>query len=205
MKADTEATLMRSSDNPALLRRTLKGNLVDIEKLDKLTDHLVEISRYDSKAATAKEDVELESTIQEIVQQFNRRIKGNGLKIKLETEPAHVRSDPYGLRQLITIILDNAVKYSKPKGQINVRSLKKNKSAIVTVQDHGIGIPAGDLPHIFERFYRSPNVNTSKEKSTGYGLGLPLAKDIVEIHGGTLVVRSKEHEGTTVTITLPLA
>jgi signal transduction histidine kinase len=204
MKADTEATLMTSPDNAALLRRALKDNLVDIEKLDKLTDHLVEISRYDSKAAVAEEDVELGSIIKEVIRQFNRRIKDNGLKIKVETEPAQVHGDMHGLSQLITIILDNAIKYSNPKGQINVALLRKNRGAIITVKDHGIGIPAGDLPHIFERFYRSQNVNTNKKKSTGYGLGLPLAKDIVDIHGGTIVLHSKEHEGTTVTITLPV-
>ena len=205
MKADTEATLMRGSGNAALLRRALKDNLADIEKLDKLTDHLVEISRYDSKTATPKEAVEMESIVQEVVQQFNSRTKDNNVKIEVKTEPARIHGDPHGVRQLITIVLDNAIKYSKPKGQIKVTLLKKNKNVVIAVKDHGIGIPADDLPHIFERFYRSQNVNTNKKRAAGYGLGLPLAEDIVEIHGGSIAVHSREHEGATVTITLPLA
>ncbi len=205
MKADTEATLMRNSNDAALLRRTLKANLGDIEKLDKLTNHLVEISRYDSKVATAKETVELEDMIREIAQQFGRQTKDTKLTIKVDTEPAQVQGDPHGINQLITIVLDNAIKYSKPKGRIYVTLLKKNKDTVIAIKDNGIGIPTEDLPHVFERFYRSRNVNTNKTKTSGYGLGLPLAKDIVEQHGGSISVQSNEHEGTTVCITIPLA
>jgi signal transduction histidine kinase len=205
MKADTEATLMKGPNDAVLLRHTLEGNLGDIEKLDALTDHLLEISRLDSKAVNKTEVIELESITQEVLETFNQRVLDKKLKLRVQTEPAQVKGESQGLHQLITIILDNAIKYSMPKGQINLTLSKNNKQAIIVITDEGIGIPSDDLPHIFERFYRSQNVSSNKKKAAGYGLGLPLAKDIVELHGGSIVVHSKEHKGVTVSITLPLA
>lgn len=204
MKADTEATLMNSNSDVALLRRTLRDNLGDIDRLEKLTDHLVEISRYDSQVEATKKDVDLQALIDETVQQFNRRIKGSKLKIKVETRPIIIKADSYGLQQLITIILDNAAKYSRPRGQIKVRLLKKSKHVILTVEDNGIGIAKDDLPHIFERFYRSKKIAVNKKDTMGYGLGLPLARDIAALHNGSVTVQSKENEGTTVTVSLPI-
>lgn len=203
MKADTEATLMRGPNDAVMLRRALKDNLKDIKKLEKLTDHLIELSRRDSKAVIKTDIVDLEKIIQEAVLALSSRISDRKIKIYVKTEPTQVKGESQGLQQLIAIVLDNAIKYSDPKGQINLRLVNKGRQAIITIEDNGIGIPHDDLPHVFERFYRSKNINATKDKSNGYGLGLPLAKDIIELHGGQIVVQSKEHQGTTVNITLP--
>jgi signal transduction histidine kinase len=76
---------------------------------------------------------------------------------------------------------------------------------VLTVQDEGIGIPADDLPHVFERFYRSSNATSNQKTISGYGLGLPLAQEITDAHKGTIRIRSRENGGTTVRITLPRA
>ena len=204
MKADTEATLIRGPSDVVMLRRTLKDNLKDIENLEKLTDHLIDLSRRDSKTVTKTEMVDLESLTKEVVSSLGSRISDRKIKIFVKTEPAQIRGEAQGIQQLMTIVLDNAIKYSNPKNQINLRLVNKGKQAIITIEDNGIGIPQDDLPHIFERFYRSKNINETKDKSSGYGLGLPLAKDIVELHGGLIVVKSKEHQGTIVNITLPI-
>lgn len=205
MKADTEATLMLGSGDSALLRQTLKDNLKDIEKLEKLTEHLLDLSRHDSKATAKAEVLDVEKITKEVVSSLGPRIRHKKLKINLKTQSARVKAEPHGLNQLITIVLDNAIKYSHREGQISVNLINKGEQAIITIGDNGIGIPIDDLPHIFERFYRSKNINSTKDGSTGYGLGLPLAKDIVELSGGRIVVQSKEGQGTTVDITLPIA
>ncbi|HUD05304.1 MAG TPA: HAMP domain-containing sensor histidine kinase [Candidatus Saccharimonadales bacterium] len=205
MKADTEATLMRESNDAAMLRRTLKDNLKDIEKLEELTDHLIDLSRHDSKSTDRAEIINLENITNEVVSSMGPRIRHKKIKVNVKTEPAQVKAEPKGLHQLITIVLDNAIKYSDPKSQINLSLANKGKQAIITIEDNGIGIPSDDLPHIFERFYRSKNINTTKDRTTGYGLGLPLAKDIAELNGGLIVVQSKEGQGTTINITLPTA
>jgi len=204
MKADTEATLMDERNDAAVLRRTLQDNLHDIEKLERLTDHLLEISRYKSKSAPAKEDIDIDSIIRDVLQQFRQPIRANRLKTSTDTTPVRITGDPQALRQLITIVLDNAIKYSQPKGSIAVALTKDSKNAIITITDVGIGIRADDLPHIFESFYRAQTVATKQHQAVGYGLGLPLAKEIVETHNGTISVQSQEAKGTVVTIKLPL-
>ena len=92
---------------------------------------------------------------------------------------------------------------SKPM-RVALAITKDSKNAVITITDVGIGIPADDLPHIFESFYRAQTVAAEQHPAVGYGLGLPLAREIVEIHNGTISVRSKENEGTIVTIKLPL-
>lgn len=205
MKADTEATLMKKRPSSAALRRTLQDNLHDIEKLEKLANHLLEISRYKSLAAPAWEQVELENVIQEVLSQFQKSIGANHLQVKVKSTPLSVAGDQQGLTQLLTIVLDNAIKYSPTKGLITIILSKVNKYAVVKIKDEGIGIYDEDLPHIFERFYRAQNAVTHKQKHTGYGLGLPLAKEILELHNGSIGVQSQENKGTTVTIKLPLA
>ena len=204
MKADTEATLMQKSPGSAVLRRTLQDNLRDVEKLEKLANHLLEISRYKSTAVQAWQDIDLEATLQDVLKQFQLNIRDGRLKVKVKSVPIRFRGDQQGLRQLIAIVMDNAIKYSHSEGVISVTLAKANKYAAITVEDTGIGIAAEDLPHIFESFYRAQNTATKKKGVTGYGLGLPLAKEIVELHGGSIEVQSKENQGTTLTVKLPL-
>lgn len=203
MKADTEATLMKESNDPALLRETLQANLEDIESLDKLTDHLVEVSRYDSKTTINKEKLELNQIIDEVIKQFDHQVQAKKLLIKTQTPATEIYGEAHGIRQLLTIILDNAVKYSNKNGTITIKLQKSHKYIIISVKDNGIGIPKADLPHIFERFYRSNNVDQSKLKTKGYGLGLPLAKEIVERHNGSINIQSGPETGTIVTVKLP--
>ena len=196
---------MRGPSDVGLLRRTLEDNLKDIEKLEKLTGHLLDLSRHDSRATAKAEVLDLEIITKEVVASFSSRTRDKQIKVNVKTQPALVKAEPQGLNQLIAIVLDNAIKYSNPKGQINLSLDNKRQRAIMTIEDDGIGIPPDDLPHIFERFYRSKNVSTAKDRPTGYGLGLPLAKDIVELNGGLIDVHSKEGQGTTVSITLPIS
>ncbi|HVA11049.1 MAG TPA: HAMP domain-containing sensor histidine kinase, partial [Candidatus Dormibacteraeota bacterium] len=199
------ATLMKSPNDAESLRHTLQDNLRDIEKLDKLTGHLLEISRHDSRSISKVEVIELQSITEEALASFKKTITDKKLKVEAQTSSVRVRGESQGLHRLITIVLDNAIKYSQPKSRIELSLSKKNRQAIIVIKDEGLGIPASDLPHIFERFYRSKNVSANTKKTTGYGLGLPLAQEIVKRHGGSIIVHSKEHQGTSVHIKLPVA
>ena len=203
MKADTEATLMRHPDSAPQLQRALAENLTDIKKLDKLTNQLLEIARLDSPHHISKEIVDIEEVIKPIVKSFNRETKTPNIEFDIESTGYYVLANEQSIRQLLTIVLDNAVKYSSSKTRIQIKVVRQSKHVVITVDDSGIGIPKDDLPHVFERFYRSKNVSSSKYKITGYGLGLPLAKDIVQLYGGTISVDSKENVSTSVTISLP--
>ena len=103
--------------------------------------------------------------------------------------------------QAIRILIDNAIKYTPPGGEIRVSASCSDRLATITVQDTGVGIPTEDIPHIFDRFYR---VDRARTRATGgTGLGLPIAKAIVEAHGGRISLASQTGVGTLVTIVLP--
>jgi two-component system, OmpR family, sensor kinase len=112
-----------------------------------------------------------------------------------------VRGDPARLRQLFLVLLDNAVRYSKSDGAVKVEIGSSGGEVTVRVSDHGIGIPPEELERIFERFRRGGNAAAMNEE--GLGLGLPVAKAIVEAHKGRIEMASRLGEGTTVTVALP--
>jgi signal transduction histidine kinase len=112
-----------------------------------------------------------------------------------------VRGDPARLRQLFLVLLDNAVRYSKSDGAVKVEIGSSGGEVTVRVSDHGIGIPPEELERIFERFRRGGNAAVMNEE--GLGLGLPVAKAIVEAHKGRIEMASRPGEGTTVTVALP--
>lgn len=114
-----------------------------------------------------------------------------------------VRGDPARLRQLFLVLLDNAVRYSKSKGEVKVEIGSDDGEVTVRVSDRGIGIPAEELEGVFERFRRGGRASAMNEE--GLGLGLPVARAIVEAHKGRIEMASRPGEGTTVTVALPAA
>ncbi|TMC00670.1 MAG: hypothetical protein E6J42_00020 [Chloroflexi bacterium] len=117
--------------------------------------------------------------------------------------PAIVEGDPLRLRQLLTILVDNSIKYSPAGAAVDVRARAAGERALLQVTDNGRGIPAEAVPQIFERFYRVDKAR-SREMG-GAGLGLSIARWIAETHGGSIDIQSEPGKGTTVTVALPLA
>lgn len=205
MRADTEVTLMEKGLS-AKVQHTLQGNLRDIKRLERLTGRLLDIARYQNKAAKELTLLDFDEIVKDVIGQLHHAAQQKRVRIvKKNIQPVQIMGEQYGLQRLITIVLDNAVKYSRSRNPVSV-SLNRDKAfAVLVVQDSGIGIPVSDLPHVFERFYRSSNAKSDKKAVSGYGLGLPLAREIVDMHGGTIHIDSRENKGTTVRITLPLA
>lgn len=104
---------------------------------------------------------------------------------------------------MIMILLDNAIRYSRPGGEVMVSLVPAPGLLTLRVTDDGIGIEPGDLPMVFERFWRAPRA--AAQNIEGSGLGLPLARAVVEAHGGCIGIESRPGEGTTVSVTLPAA
>ena len=104
---------------------------------------------------------------------------------------------------MIYNVIDNAIKYTPRGGEVHASLARVGKRAVIRVTDTGIGIPADDLPHVFDRFYR---VDKARSRATGgTGLGLSIVKQIVQMHGGAISASSEEGKGTTFVIELPLA
>jgi signal transduction histidine kinase len=124
------------------------------------------------------------------------------LSLKLDPSPIRVLGDARRLKQVVLNLLDNAIKYTPAGGQIQVEVERVGSAAVGNVIDTGCGIPADDVPHIFERFYRRRQKTESH--SDGFGLGLAICRWIVEAHGGTIRVSSQPKQGTQFTFELPI-
>ncbi|HSH92951.1 MAG TPA: ATP-binding protein, partial [Roseimicrobium sp.] len=105
------------------------------------------------------------------------------------------------IEQVVDNLLENAVKYTDPDGRITLRAAPDRDAVVLRVEDTGIGIPPGDLPHIFERFYRTDKARTREQGGTG--LGLSIVKHIVNLHGGTATAESTYGKGTAIILRLP--
>jgi signal transduction histidine kinase len=130
-----------------------------------------------------------------------------GLQLHLEVpgEKLEVHIDKDRICQVILNLISNARKYSPKHEPITVRIERQNEHSIIAIQDRGVGIPPEKLPHIFERFYRVPDIEVQNGSSVGVGLGLYISQKIVERHGGRIEVQSSPGKGSTFSIVLPIA
>jgi two-component system, OmpR family, sensor kinase len=174
-------------------------------RLTRLVGGLLLLAQAESgKLALNMKRVELDLLVTEVFQEMTI-LAGNKVHIRLnEIDQAYVNGDRDRLKQVFINLVANAVQYTPLGGEVFLSLEKIGEQARVICRDTGPGIPAEDLPHIFERFYRAEKSRTRRE-TTGFGLGLSIANWIVERHGGRIEVNSQEGKGTTFAIWLPLA
>jgi len=188
-------------------KETAKDFLVRIEgEVDRLTHmvaELTELSRIETGKAHLKlEPLDLNLLIDEVVTQL--RPQAERQQLSISKEPAaglpSVHADKERIRQVIVNIIHNAIKFTHPGGRITVTTRRLDESVAVDITDTGIGIAKDNLPRIFERFYKADRARSRG----GTGMGLAIAKHIVEAHGGNIWAESKEGKGSTFTFSLPL-
>jgi len=202
------------------LLETLRGGAIDdpevrdpflamaeeqTNRLIRMVKDLLLLSRVDSETlALQKRPVDLHRLVQDTVEYLTFQAETKELTITVEnnTSCPTLEIDPDRIEQVIFNLLDNAIKYSRPGDSIRVHITDNDKtSTLVEINDAGIGIAAKDLPRIGERFYRADKARSRTEG--GSGLGLVIARSLVEAHGGELWVESEENKGTVVRFTLP--
>jgi two-component system, OmpR family, sensor kinase len=173
-------------------------------RLTRLVGGLLLLAQAESgKLSLDMKSVELDTLVLEVFQEM-RVLAGGKLKMRMgDIDQALVKGDRDRLKQVLLNLLGNAIQYTPPGGEVIMSLAKIGEQVRIIVRDTGPGIPAEDLPFIFERFYRAEKSRT-RAKSSGFGLGLSIAQWIVENHGGSLEVDSKEGLGTTFAIWLPL-
>jgi len=178
--------------------------LNEAKRMTKLIGELLTLARSGSvEPEFAFKYFYFDQMINEVVEQFASLAQSKNIELKVSTdEKINVIGDPDRLRQLIIILLDNAVKYTPAYGKIMVNSRLQKQRVEVIVEDTGIGIAEDDLPHIFDRFYRSDKSRTRSESGTG--LGLSIAQWIIEGHSGVIRVESKLAKGTKFYFQVPL-
>src|SRR5882762_7844014 len=185
---------------------TLEETLQEIKRMTELVDALLTLARADEGIAPLhREPVDLRAILEEARETGELLAEQAGVQMELATprEPVIVPVDASRIRQLILNLVTNAVKYTPSGGSVRMQLGQSDGRVTLTVADTGIGIAAGDLPHIFDRFWRADSARTRTGERPGAGLGLAICKWIAEAHGGTIDVQSRPGRGTTFTVTLP--
>ncbi len=169
--------------------------------LESLVNDILVLARIESEQALALESLNLQSLIDEQISIFRRLPAAESMKIEVDCPEIGMRADRGRLRTALGNLIDNAIRYNRPGGEIRVTARRDNAHVAIAVSDSGFGIPDEELPRIFERFYRVDKART--RDSGGTGLGLAIAKHAVESHRGVLSVESTVGSGSTFTIRLP--
>ena len=178
----------------------------ELKRLFVLTENLRLLSRIEtSEKSIKREPVNLKGVIEDVIMAEADRASERAIQLiyRGPERPARVLGNRDQLRQVVSNLVDNSIKYAKDNGGEVVISLREeNENILVRVSDEGLGISEEDVPFVFDTAYRSPIVRSVKR--TGSGLGLAIAKRIVEQQGGEIKIQSKMGEGTTVSFNVPL-
>ena len=203
LKGGIEVSL-RTARSAEEYQRVLVGSLEEVERLIRLAEDLLLLSRSTAGPETSRRPVELEPLLLDVFDVGVRLAQGTGVSIRVnDVTPATVHGDAVALRRAVLNMIENAVKYTPAGGKVELSLTSGEGHATVTVQDTGIGIAPADQARIFEPFVR---LDAARARETGgTGLGLAIARAIAVAHGGTLAVESVPGAGSRFAIRLPLA
>jgi len=195
MRSEIEVALRDEKFNLNMSKKLLNSNLEEIIKLETLSAALLKLARIEENSAQNFEIVSLEEIITESFEKLEKIADKKEIEFEVSLKDLKIKGDHQSLVELFVILLDNAIKYSPKKSKVIITIQQNKNHIIVKIKDYGIGIKASDLQHIFERFYRA-DASRSKEKVDGYGLGLAIAKQIVELHYGQIFAKSTPGRGS---------
>jgi two-component system phosphate regulon sensor histidine kinase PhoR len=200
-----DTLLQGALENPAVNKRFLEKAATNVERLTNLLNDLDEISRLErGELALLRQNFIIQDLVKETFESISIMAEQKNIRCSIKKgceSPLGVYADKEKIRQVLLNLVENSIKYGKQNGTIVASMYKTDEQhVLVEISDDGIGIPEKFLPRIFERFYR-----TEKGRSidvTGSGLGLAICKHIIEAHGQSIHVRSREDVGTTIGFTL---
>ncbi|HMJ57893.1 MAG TPA: ATP-binding protein [Gemmatimonadales bacterium] len=205
VRAGVERAITRP-DVPQETLAALEETLQEVNRMTELLDSLLTLARADEgRAELHREPVDLRAIVAEAGETGDLLADHAGVAIEIRTppQPLVLAVDRSRVRQLLLNLIENAVKYTPRGGNVSVQLGASDGEVRLTVADSGIGIAPGDLPHVFDRFWRADSARTRTGERPGAGLGLAISKWIVEAHGGAIEVQSRPGRGTTFTVTFP--
>ncbi len=208
----TPLTILQGQQEVALRRERTAGqykeliysNLEEIERMRHIINNLLLLASFDRKSVVMEmKPLNVNKMLEEILNNFKSTLKKRDITVELiENLRDRIKGDEVYLRIVFSNLLDNAIKYSPDSGKVTVRVSPFKEFAKIEISDNGQGIPASQLPYIFDRFYK---VDKARSSGAGFGLSLSIAKSIVQVHHGKIEVQSQLSQGTTFTVFLPLA
>jgi len=202
LRGETEVSLSQSR-TPEEYQASLNLIKDEAERLSRIVEDLFVLARRPAdRNQVSRQPVRLDKIVAECGRAAQVLASQKDLKLKVDSGTAlSLTGDDELLQRMILNLLDNAVKYTPPGGEISIELMSSNGDALLTVRDNGIGIPAKDQPHVFDRFYR---VDKARSRALGgAGLGLSIARQIAEAHGGTVGFESSSG-GSVFTVVLPV-
>lgn len=203
IRMESEVALLDTAASKKVLREALQSNIEEADKLDALINNLLRLSRLeDEQVRTGFKILQASQLAEEAVEKVKKTADMKGVSVGTEIKEADILGDKDSLVQLLTILLDNAIKYSHDHSEVTVQAYPEHDKTVLEVRDQGVGIEREALAHVFDRFYRADS-SRNKAGAEGYGLGLSIAKMIADIHDGTITLSSRLGHGTTATIILP--
>lgn len=203
MRGEVELAL-RNPKEPDEYRRVLASNLEEVVRLSSIIDNLLTLSRADKGMhVVSLEPTNLKDLMNELFEDCEILASKKQITVKvLKNDDITINGDKIRLRQLFLNLIDNAIKYTPPKGKVSLTVERQNGFAKVQVRDTGIGIQKEEQDKIFDRFYR---VDRARSRELGgSGLGLSIAKAVVELHHGRIEVKSEPKRGSTFSVFLPI-
>jgi two-component system sensor histidine kinase CiaH len=204
MRSEIEVALRQPQISVDEARELLGSNLEEIAKLEALSAGLLRLARFENGLDPAVvSDVPVRELFEATIDRYQAQLADRHIELDVSTGEETIAGDPASLTEMIAVLLDNAIKYSPPRSTIKLVSQVTGQFVRISVVDRGVGIKASDMPHIFDRFYRSDR-SRSKEEVAGYGLGLSIAKRVTDIHHGDISVVSTPGSGTTFKVKIPI-
>ena len=202
LKGETQVILRRqrtASEYEALL----KSNLEEIDGLVGMIDGLLILARCEGgETKLTREPVRLDEVVRSVAESLQSIAREKEIELRIKTEALDITGDANLLERLTSNLIMNALVYTPRQGIVSARVERVNSSANLIVEDSGCGIAPDDLPHIFDRFYRSSRARAMHPN--GSGIGLSVANAIVKLHDAKIVVSSEEHQGARFVVTFPL-
>lgn len=184
------------------LKKYARIILKESEKLKRMVNNILEFARQENNRVFYElREENISEIIYQVMEEMNYWLSAHNFKVRVELdEDLYAMVDAEGLKQVLSNLITNAIKYSPEDKAIAIRAYRSLKEICIDVEDHGIGIPEGQLESIFKKFYRVSEEHTAE--ASGTGLGLTVSKEIIEAMNGTLTVRSTPGKGSIFTITL---
>jgi two-component system OmpR family sensor kinase len=205
LRAGVERALVHPG-TPGEILQSLDETLAQINQMTEMVESLLTLARADEgRAPIAVEESDLRDLLSDVTETAGMLGESTGITVssKMPEHPVRLAVDRQRIREMLLNLVTNAIKYTPSGGQVALSLEDQNGMVSFTVRDSGVGIAPGDLPHIFDRFWRADPARSRTGQHPGTGLGLAITKWIAEAHGGSITVQSRPGRGTRFTVSLP--
>lgn len=198
MRAETEVALREKKPSVSSLKSVIASNLEEVERLQSLTDRLLALSNTQPIQLS---EFSIGETIHSTVLHFTPAAKQKDITLRIKAKDIPAFGDPNTIGDILSILVDNAIKYSPNGTTVTIGADGHGGSTSITVADQGPGIPHDDMEHVFDHFYRADQSRT-KQQVEGHGLGLALARRLADLNNATISVANRKAKGAVFTLKL---